>query len=530
MRRERRMYKKRALLCLLLCLSVALCSCAGGSIPVIEETASPVTLPPITDTFEPPVGDAQLSYSGDATMYLIHKDAARLVSVTRQVEFSAAKRRAESLARALLACEGDGVAQPLGGSVKLQLYGANPVEISRDVATVNLSASALQLDSKDYYMVCQAIANTLTEISDIHYVNVQVVDKQMGLDIASSLATGCFQRSVGTDVGARYEQIVTQRVMAGQSEEEKRLSAVVTLYFPLTGGDGVMCESRSVTFENQRASDMVSELIRQLSLGSGEIYGAPPLKGLDGMLNGAPIVGDMRDTGGRVVTLRFNEELDDWLNENGISRASLIASLCYTVTSFLPNVSGVVTFIGEELVDGVKLNKALGNAFPAEAMLFEAGLCQRRQFSGFLMDDCTLYFADPSGEDRLIRTKRPVPYHQAASPRYLLLQLMRGPVSFDTTAGAPLFTGSRLIDADIMGLALSGSTLLVNLSDRFQGLGADMTPEKERLLAYALTNTLLENGAAVKARYYQSGKEPLSLTGEISWAGDFIPIKGLVKP
>lgn len=522
---------KRGLLALCLCLSLLLCACTGASVPVKDEGAQPaITLPPIADDFSPPVGDAQLGYVKDATLYLKHQDGTHLIAVTQKVSFSAAKRKAESLIRALLAFEGEGVARPLGGEVRLQLYGANPVEVSRDVATVNLSASALQLSRKDYYIACQAIANTLTELDAIHYVNVQVVDKQLGLDTASVLATGSFQRSVGTDVGAGYEQLVTQRVETGESEEGKRLSALVTLYFPLTGGDGVMCESRSMTFSNQKISDMAYELLTQLELGSHQIKNATAMTGLTGLLMEAPIIGDMRDTGGRVVTLRFSPQLDQQLAQWGISRASFMASTCYTLTTFLPNITGVVVFIGEELVDGVRLDRAYGNAFTADAMLFDAGLGLRQQFYAFLLDTCTLYFIDAQNPSRLVRTHRPVPYHQSQNPRYLMLQLMRGPTSSDTVKGNALLQGAGLKDAELMGFALDGDTLLVNLSDRFKALGEGMTTGSERLLAYALTNTLCQNGTAIKVRYYQSGKVPQSMTGEISWAGDFFPTQSLVTP
>ena len=69
----------------------------------------------------------------------------------------------ESLVRALLNHSGTSTAAALGGNVKLALYGANPVEVSRNAATVNLAASALQLNRGALYIAFQAIANTLTE-------------------------------------------------------------------------------------------------------------------------------------------------------------------------------------------------------------------------------------------------------------------------------------------------------------------------------------------------------------------------------
>ena len=103
-----------------------------------------------------------------------------LTTVESEVSFSPTRSDAESLARALLAHAGDGNASPVGGSVRLSLYGVNPVEVSRNVATVNLAANALQLSRDALYLACQAIANTLTTLPEIEWVNFLVVDRPVG--------------------------------------------------------------------------------------------------------------------------------------------------------------------------------------------------------------------------------------------------------------------------------------------------------------------------------------------------------------
>ena len=119
--------KKRALALLLAALLPGLCACqAGDGLPTSE--ASPeVTLPPASQSYVAPIGDAALEYTADATLYLPRHSGSRLTAVVSPVTFSASRPRAESLVRALLNQSGTSTAAALGGNVKLALYGANPV-------------------------------------------------------------------------------------------------------------------------------------------------------------------------------------------------------------------------------------------------------------------------------------------------------------------------------------------------------------------------------------------------------------------
>ena len=221
--------KKRALALLLAALVPGLCACqAGNGLPASE--ASPeITLPPAVQSYVAPIGDAALEYTADATLYLPRHSGGRLTAVVSPVTFSASRPRAESLVRALLNHSGTSTAAALGGNVKLALYGANPVEVSRNAATVNLAASALQLNRGDLYIAFQAIANTLTELKEIDYVNFLIVDHPVGLDVANTLPMGSFSRSLSEDLSSVYEQRLSRRVGLNESAEDKSLSANVTL-------------------------------------------------------------------------------------------------------------------------------------------------------------------------------------------------------------------------------------------------------------------------------------------------------------
>lgn len=493
-----------------------LTSCAG--VPVREESS--VALPTARVAYVAPIGDAALEYTAPATLYLPRHDGDRLSSLTETIPFSAARLEAESIVRALLLYPGDGVTSALGGDVKLALYGANPVEVSGDVATVNLAASALQLDRQQLYVCGQAIANTLTELAGIRYVNLLVMDKHIGLDLGSTLPTGALTRSVVADIAAAYEQALAQRVQADEDPSQKHLTATASLYFPLKALNGVLSEARNISFTSQEPSAIVLRLMEELSEGPLTTEGSPPLPLLAQMLTEPPTVTETASGGGRLITLRFDTTLYDMLAAMEMPRASCFASIGYTLSTFMPNIAGITLYVGEERIDHVMLDATTG-------LLFADGVQKRADYAPLLMDRCVLYLPEQAGE-RLVMVERPVPFYQRTSPRALLLALFYGPSPMDAESGtAPVFPTGTLTDADILGISLSEQTLIVNLSGTFGKLGAGMTVARERLLAYAMVNTLLCGEEAKRVCFFVNGNKPTGFTGELYWPGIFYPNTGL---
>lgn len=515
--------RRASLMVWLLLACLLLSSCTGGSIPVRSDTAPTLTLPPSSVRYVAPIGDAALEYTAQVALYLPRHDGTRLVSITDEVALSAARPHAESIVRALLSHEGNGAAMSLGGGVRLALYGANPVEVSRDVVTVNLAASALQLDRKSLYLTCQAITNTLTGLNGIHYVNVLVMDKQVGLDIAGILPMGTFSRSAGADIGAVFDQVLSQRVGMNENPATTRLSSMVTLYFPLPGEDGILPEVRAVSFDSQRPADMALRLLQEMTAGPQQVTASPALPLLADLLTEAPQISD--EAGGTVVSLRFAHNFDDMLATFGLTRANTLAAICYTFTTFLPDVVGIRVTIGDETLQNVRLGHSRTGDV---AVLFQNAIQCRSDYAVFLLDLCTLYFADVSGQ-KLVAVQRPIPYYLTTQPRALVLELAKGPLPGDSVQSAqPIMPLGALRDSDMLGFSLNGNTLLVNFAPHFNEIGQGITPQQDRLLAYGLVNTLACIPRIQSVCFFVSGESPGNFSDEIQWTGDFYENPGLV--
>lgn len=503
---------------LLLC-GVLLCSCASSGIPVAGDVPD-ATLPPASVSYVAPIGDAALEYTEDVTLYLPRHDGMRLTTVTSQVSFSSARPYAESLVRALLSYTGDGEASPVGGDVHLSLYGVNPVEISRDVATVNLAATALQLSRDSLYLACQAITNTLTADSDIRYVNFLIVDKPVALDIANTLPLGAMTRTGSEDIGAAYEQRLSKRVESGESATDKSLSSNVTLYFPLSGSDGIVSEVRTISFSDQVLSNMVVSILRELALGpQDDTILSPALPLLAELLTSDPELITAVDTGNSILSLEFAYNLDDMLEAYGLTRAQSMASLCYTLCTYFPSINGITVKINDELVDTLTLDEETD-----VSIFFQDNTLLRADFATLLYDYATLYFPDAE-TGKLCTSLRPLPYSQCTNPRILLTQLGLGPQSFDSREGLmPVTAKAALLETDILGVALADDTLLLNFAPSFLALGEDMTEQEERLLAYSIVNTLCDSANVKSVCIFVGGSQFDGFSGSIYWQGVFYPL------
>ena len=158
------------------------------------------------------------------------------------------------------------------------------------------------------------------------------------------------------------------------------------------------------------------------------------------------------------------------------------------------------------------------------AVSFPNQVQKRSDYATLLCDLCQLFLPAIDGH-ALVQVARPVPYYQARHPRLLLQELAKGPQPCDIPqAATPVMTKGIIDDAAIIGLALSEDTLLVNLSAAFEQAYKGDDGQEERLLAYAITNTLCWHSRMEKVQVFVGGKPFSGFTGEIFWETSFTPM------
>lgn len=497
----------RAWLCLL-CIMVALGGCASR-----EEAGMQPTLPPPEGPAMVPQNDMNQASEQTVLLYLPSLDGTRLVAVPCKARLSVSRHSAEALCPLLFEAEGNEYASPLPADARLS--GTQPVEVSGSVATVSLAASALRLSHEELFTVCQAITNTLCQFGDVQYVNVLINGVQPGVDVAATLPAGCFQPNTKDDLGTLWNR-------ASSVKASSRHTLPAALYYPAAGARGVVCEARSLSFDDLEPETMLHTLLKALHAGPVALQGLPAYPDFERYITLPPSVQDLNGT--RRAVLHFDTALNAAIIENGITRSVMVASLVYTITTFMPGVEGVEIHIGEETI--LSLTPSATYTGAGETIAFENALMRRGDFAGFLLDGCTLYFARENG--KLQRVTRMVPFYESRNVRSIIHQLVLGSQNDDSTEKLHAVLPSGLRDADLIGVAFSGDGLILNFSENLVSLCQGMDAQQERQLIYAVVNSLCHLQGVKRVQFLINGSQPETLAGYMYLPGSFFPNMDLV--
>ena len=504
----------------ILFLLTALIQLSGCTASIPLRSGTDVTLPPPAQQYEAPQGDAGTGYAQTVLLSLPSTQSGQLQMYPERILLSHTKHPAEFTLRKLFSYIGTTQANPLSESVQLSLIPGSSVEISGETATVNLGAGALALNNKERYLVSRSITNTLTQWGDIRFVNVLINGRQQGIDTAAALPLGSLTKTENDDINALWEAVNRQPAANGGS-----FSSIVTLYFPATAGRGILAEARPVNLQSGSFPEMTRAILQALSMGSSTLPNVPQVPDLLTLLSQDPVIEEQADASGRVVNLHFYESANEALIASGIPRSVLMASLTYTLTTFLPYTAGVRVFIGDEEIQAVVPAGLFEGA--GQEILFNQGIMQRSQFSRFLLDHCSLYFANAAGT--LSLTRRPIPYYEAYNPRFLMNQLITGPMNTDSVSELLPVLPPALSDADLLGITRQGDTVLVNFSGNLLTQTSSLDEREERLMVYAMVNTLTAQRGMNRVCFYIEGKQAGTFSGRIDVAGTFLRNEGIIQ-
>ena len=107
------------------------------------------------------------------------------------------------------------------------------------------------------------------------------------------------------------------------------------------------------------------------------------------------------------------------------------------------------------------------------------------------------------------------------SPRAKLAALMEGPGAMAREEGMERTLPDLVREDDILGIAVDGDVVLVNLSETFRSEIQAWGKEDETLLCYSMVNTLCAGSGAKKVCFFFEGEQVETIAGTIYWAGTF---------
>ena len=508
---------RKRITCLLLACICMLCLSGCGTRTEEEKKPAP-TLPPAEARFTAPDGDGIIARGGEYRIYLPGKEELRLVSRTIELEPANLYDTAEMLIRYLISYPGDEETKKLGGTRPLDLYGPHPIEISGGVCTVNLTSSALQLNPSDFYKNSLCISTTLCELKEINSVNILVADQSVALDITGNLAMGTLTAHPGENIPVLWEQMEAKRAPLGEDLSRTPLSAMATLYYPLSDCRGIGCTMRMVTFDGQTPQQLAVGLLDSMSDVRRGMAGGLSFPDVRSLLLHEPVTSELED-GGRLITLSLREDAEELLMEGGTDLPCFVAAVTCTLTTFIPGIAAVCIRIGDKPIAELRTDRF-------EPVTALGGLVTRSAVEPFLMSSTTVFF---SRNGILCECERPISRKSADSPRAQLCVLIEGPDLTEQREGILPTLPRGVREDDILGVTAEGDTLLVNLSEGFRSEIQQQGKDAELLICYSMVNTLCRNTGMRRVRFFFEGEQVETIAGEIYWAGEFMYNTGLAE-
>ncbi|MBQ8506967.1 MAG: GerMN domain-containing protein [Clostridia bacterium] len=496
------MAKRRRLIALLLVFTAAMTGLPGGALGAsVEED---IVLPePAARENEMILGESYAGDTREVTLYFVTEGSSNLTSAARAIRLEKGKTLVESALSQLLNARFTAGVQS-AASTDMQLI---DVEFGCGIATVDLSiGSSGQLNDQTELLRCVAIANTLLGIEGVEAVNILTGGRS---DAICSLPMGVFIAQ-NDSVPTLYARLQSEREsFLGDPSETIRRSAVV--YFPTTNSL-FLPELRTLDFASE--GDFITALLDALKAGpQGAWQSFSPIPASDEeILAGQPAL-RVNEAGERIVEIDFTAMLPNYLAFSGVDPWQLYGSIVLTLTSFVPELDGVVIRIEGEPVSELAMGE--------QSLRFTGGLMRRSDFSANIGSSAALYFADSEG--KLTCVECAVPQMNAAAPRSLLTTLVATPAPDGLERVIP----AEISAADILGVQIDGRIATVNLSGNFYTRCQSLTASEERSLIYAMVNTLAELPGIGAVRFLVEGNTLDRLSQEIYLKTALLPDPGL---
>lgn len=494
MRRNKYLSLPALLLALCLCLS----ACTSGHEAAVEN--ADILLPePVSLETEQILGLKDSEGVREVTLHYAGENSLSLGTMVR----SLALRENESLIQASLRELMSSAA--LSGTVEAELLG---VEAGSGVVTVNLSIEAgVNRTEQDYLLLCASIANTLLELEEVQAVNVLTGGRS---DPLCNLPLGVFT-SIEDNIAAMYAQT--------QSEAERFLADAETgidrnalLYFPAAGNRYLLPEVRQLHLTEL---DYASAILEALSDGPlmRSCSFAPVPRNMD-LLEGTPQL-QVTEQGERILELNFTGALSNYLDFAGLESWQLYGSLVLSLCSFLPETDAV-----RICIDGAPV---VSCEIGGLSLQFEDGLMRRSDYAHMIGGSAKLYFANE--QEGLVCAETPMSRSASRSPLQLLQQLVAAAAPEELASVFP----EGIHAGDILGVSIDGKTAKVNLSANFYARCQGLNARQERLMLYAMVNTLTQLNGIGAVVFLVEGAQMEFLAQDIYLKTPLLPDPGLIQ-
>ncbi len=456
-----------------------------------------------------------------ANVYFAAEEAYSLRSEQRQIGLSPGESFVHGLVSAVLGMPERSELKPVAPAGVRCLS----VEVSGDIATVNLSHEALKADEYGRYMLRMAILYTLTEHSAIRWVSVLVGGVALPWQ---HLPVGPMTRE-NKDLLTIHKDREGELLRIQQSVPELARNIYnVALYFPDITGRYLVPEVRSVEVRGRDALDCVYAVLDELSRGPLDsdskqkmFLQHSALMDMGTYLPSGSIESGLYPKVSMVVDSNGVLSLQLVLTAYGVqyfSHTSLSESMFYgaialSLFGIMPDLSTISFAIDNNEVkslDGVPI----------------IGGLTRAHFEGLVGAFVDLHVPS-EGQNALTIKRRAMPQASANEPREVLKELFLLPEEeFVTSRVLPY--GVTDLSQVIAGVYVDGDLVNIDLSEELGAACAHLGPREERMFVYSIVNTMSELSGIKRVRLFFGGKTEETLAGRIDIHDPLVKAPGLV--
>lgn len=498
--------KQTALLLAVLMLAMALYGC------VTENDYPPALV--LRDQTPPERDENADSGTFETELFFLSQDDKSLKKQTRVVEYDTQTSRAEAAIQALISGP---ETDPTGihNSVP-SLFRVNRVELCGDVCNVYFEGDSFIPTETEWLRIRAAVAATVAAAEGINSVNVFLFERQLGYYNYSLGTMSPLEEELSVylrNMSRTYSYLNTAESGVNIVEDTQYGTQSIALYFANTEGTLLSARNAEISYpEGIKKTQLIEMIVEQLSGGDTEGTLEPSLPADFKLLQEPTVIYSGKTEDGRedtesdcIVELVIAQPEAANYNET-----LMCGALTMTISSFIPNVSGVRILIAEE-------TQQTGQTPSPEENDQESGITVLRvlgekafrniDFTDLLGHTVNLYYPD---EDGLVlrKTSRIIPQTTTYDPLVRLQELLSN-VSEQGMSYAP-FTADDIQDVYVVdGVAVIdwapgfSETLRAYLEN-------DSTMEvsrRESMFIYGVVNTMTDMPMISSVWMLEDGKK-----------------------
>ena len=447
----------------------------------------------------PERGENADSSTFETELFFLSQDDKSLKQQTRVIEYDTQTSRAEAAIQALIL---EPEADPTGihNSVP-SLFRVNRVELCGDVCNVYFEGDSFIPTESEWLRIRAAVAATVATAEGIDAVNVFHFERQLGYYNYSLGTMSPLEEDLSVylrNMSRTYSYLNAAESGVNIVEDTQYVTQSIALYFANTEGTLLSARNAEISYpEGIKKAQLVGMIVEQLS--GGDATGAlePSLPADFKLLQEPTVIYSGKTEDGRedtesdcIVELVIAQPEAANYNET-----LMCGALTMTISSFIPNVSGVRILIAEE-------TQQTGQTPSPEENDQESGITVLRvlgekafrniDFTNLLGHTVNLYYPD---EDGLVlrRTSRIISQTTAYDP-LVRLQKLLSDLSDQGMSYAP-FTAEDIEDVYVVD-----DVAVINWAPGFSEtlrtyLESDSTMEisrRESMFIYGVVNTMTD--------------------------------------